>query len=226
MMVNGDLSSMYLSTLNAFRSRPDKKKIDKQAFLMLLVTELKNQNPLEPLDNKDLIAQLTQLTSLENISNMTKSVTDFVSSSMSIQKAEAASMVGKNVVVHSNNLELNNGRADPIYFKLDKPAHIYVKITDANGKQVYFEDLGDTDAGFHSWVWNGKDSSGTALPDGTYFYSVYKVNPDGSEEEIGGLEQGRVEAVQFTDGKIYILVNGQRYPVDSIVEISEEVGQS
>ena len=226
MMVNTDLSSMYLDTMRAFNLRGNKKKIDKQAFLMLLVTELKNQNPLEPLDNKDLIAQLTQLSSLENISNMTKSVTSFVNSSMSMQKAEAASMVGKSVVVHSNNLDLNNGRADPIYFNVDKPAHLYVKITDTNGKQVYFEDLGDVSAGMHSWIWNGKDSGGTALPDGTYFYSVYKVNPDGSKEEIGGLEHGRVEAVQFTDGKIYILVNGQRYPVDSIVEISEEVGQS
>ncbi len=226
MMVNNDLSSMYLSTLDAIRSRTNKKKIDKQAFLMLLVTELKNQNPLEPLDNKDLIAQLTQLTSLEQISNMTKSVTDFVNSSLAMQKAQAASMVGKDVVVRSNNLDLNDGKADPIYFKLDKPAHIYVKITDSSGKQVYFEDLGEASAGLHSWIWNGKSTDGTSMPNGTYFYSVYKVNPDGSQEEIGGLEQGSVKAVQFMDGKIYILVNGQRYPVDSIVEISEEVGQS
>jgi flagellar basal-body rod modification protein FlgD len=225
-MITGDISSVYLSTLEAFRSRDNKKKIDKQAFMMLLLTELKNQNPLEPLDNKDLIAQLTQLTSLEQISNMTKSVTDFVSASLSMQKAQAASMVGKNVVVRSNTVDLSNGRAEAIYFNVKEPAHLYVKIVDQNGRQVYFEDLGEVGSGIQSWVWNGKNSDGTAMPDGTYFYSVYKVNPDGSEEEIGGLEQGRVEAVQFVDGKIYILVNGQKYPVDSIVEISEEVDQA
>ena len=224
-MMVGDISSIYLSTLEGLRSRENRKKIDKQAFLMLLLTELRNQNPLEPLDNKDLIAQLTQLTSLEQITNMTKSVTDFVSASMAMQKAQAASMVGKNVVVRANTVDLSDGRANAIYFKVDEPAHLYVKIVDQNGRQVYFEDLGEVSAGVHSWVWNGKSSDGTALPDGTYFYSIYKVNPDGSEEEIGGLEQGRVEAVQFTDGKIYIIVNGQRYPVDSIVEISEEVDQ-
>ena len=224
-MMVGDISSIYLSTLEGLRSRENRKKIDKQAFLMLLLTELRNQNPLEPLDNKDLIAQLTQLTSLEQITNMTKSVTDFVSASMAMQKAQAASMVGKSVVVRANTVDLSDGRAGAIYFKVDEPAHLYVKIVDQNGRQVYFEDLGEVSAGIHSWVWNGKSSDGTALPDGTYFYSIYKVNPDGSEEEIGGLEQGRVEAVQFTDGKIYIIVNGQRYPIDSIVEISEEVDQ-
>ena len=224
-MMVGDISSIYLSTLEGLRSRENRKKIDKQAFLMLLLTELRNQNPLEPLDNKDLIAQLTQLTSLEQITNMTKSVTDFVNASMAMQKAQAASMVGKSVVVRANTVDLSDGRANAIYFKVDEPAHLYVKIVDQNGRQVYFEDLGEVSAGIHSWVWNGKSSDGTALPDGTYFYSIYKVNPDGSEEEIGGLEQGRVEAVQFTDGKIYIIVNGQRYPIDSIVEISEEVDQ-
>ncbi len=224
-MMVGDISSIYLSTLDAFRSRENKKEIDKQAFLMLLITELKNQNPLEPLDNKDLISQLSQLTSLEQITNMTKSVTDFVNASLSMQKAQAASMVGKEVVVKANALTLSDGRASAVYFNVDEPAHLYVKVVDQNGRQVYFEDLGEVDAGLHSWIWSGKSSDGTAMPDGVYHYSIYKVNPDGSEEEIGGLEHGRVEAVQFMDGKIYIIVNGERYPVESIVEISGEVNE-
>ena len=69
-------------------------------------------------------------------------------------------------------------------------------------------------------VWNGKTNEGIALPDGTYFYSVLKINPDGTQEEVGGLEHGKVEAVQFDQGKIYLIINGKRFSIDSIVEIS------
>jgi len=221
-MMISDLNSIYLNNLYGSMKSEKKKELDKQAFLELLVTELKNQNPLEPLDNKDLIAQLTQLTSLEQISNMTKSVTDFVKANASFMKAQASSMIGKTVVVRANDIDVFDGKAPPIYFNLDEPARVVLKIVDSNGKEVFYKDLGELNEGFQYYVWNAKNNEGVAMPDGKYYYSIYKVNPDGTMEDIGGLESGKVEAVQFEGDNIYLLVNGKRYPVSSIVEISEE----
>lgn len=222
MMMISDLGSVYLNNLYGDKGSGKKRELDKQAFLELLMTELRNQNPLEPLDNKDLVAQLTQLTSLEQISNMTKSVTDFIKANTSFMKAQASSMIGKIVVVRANDIDVSDGKAPPIYFKLDEPAKVVLKIVDSKGKEVFYEDLGKLDEGLQYYVWNAKNNEGIALPDGKYYYSVYKINPDGTQEEIGGLESGKVEAVQFEGTNIYLLVNGKRYPVSSIVEVSEE----
>ncbi len=221
-----DLTGIYASTLEGRRRQGVKKDMDKEAFLMLLVTELRHQNPLEPMDNKDLISQLSQLASLESISNMANSVKDFVNFNSSIVKAQAASMVGKQVVVRTDTLRIVDGIPENIVFNLDEPAHLVIKIMDDSGRVLYTEDLGDVDAGLHVWKWNGRDSNGMPLKDGVYKYSISKISPDGKEEDIGGLTHGKVEAVQFEGDDIYLLVEGERYPVSALVEISEEVSQA
>ena len=225
MMTSGplDVSSIYLNTLYGTRSREKKRQLDKQAFLQLLITELKNQNPLEPMKNKDLIEQLSQLTSLENITNMTKSVMDFVEANSSFMKAQAASMIGKTVVVRSNDITLQDGKAPAIFFNLKEPAKVVLKIVDDKGKTVFYKDLGELKEGLQYYTWDGRNNEGIAVPDGIYHYFVYKINPDGTQEEIGGLDTGKVEAVQFDGKNIDIIVNGRKYPISSIVEISEEV---
>ena len=220
-----DLTGIYTSMLDGVRSQGVKKEMDKEAFLMLLITELRHQNPLEPMDNKDLIAQMSQLASLESISNMANSVKDFVSFNSSVIKAQVASMIGKQVVVRTDSLRIVDGVPENIIFKLDEPAHLVVKVMDESGKVIYTEDLGNVDAGLHVWKWDGRDSNGMPLKDGTYKYSIAKVTQDG-EEEIGGLTHGKVNAVQFEGNDIYLLVDGERYPVSALVEISEEVSQA
>ncbi len=218
-----EMNSIYLNTLYGTRNTGTKRELDKDAFLRLLITELKHQNPLEPLNNKDLIEQLSQLTSLENITNMTKTVMDFVEANANFMKAQAASMIGKTVVVRSNNLTLQDGKTGAVFFNLDEPAKVVVKIVNERGDTVYYKDLGNMDAGLQYFIWDGKNNEGVAMPDGHYYYYVYKINPDGTQEEIGGLESGVVEAVQFNGKDIFLLVNGQKYSINSIVEISGEV---
>ena len=221
-----DLTGVYASTLQGSRNKEVKREMDKEAFMMLLITELRHQNPLEPMDNKDLIAQLSQLASLESISNMTKSVKNFLDMNNSIAKAQAASMVGKHVVVRTDKLNVVDGVPENVAFSLDEPAHVVVKIMDESGKVIYTEDLGNVEPGLHVWKWDGRDEDGIPVKDGTYKYSIAKVKGNGEEEEIGGLTHGEVKAVQFEGDDIYLLVSGGRYPVSALVEISEEVNQA
>jgi len=220
MIFDVELGGIYQSTLEGLRSQGIRKELDKNAFLLLMLTELQHQDPLEPLENKDLIAQLSQLTALEQIMNMSKAVQEFVEAQQMVNPAQLAGLIGKYVVMRSNEISVQNGEAESIVFNLDEPAHVVIRIYDENDNLICEEDLGIVEEGMHAWVWDARNNDGIPVPDGTYKYKVVRV--DGTnEEEIGGLEGGIVEAVQIKDGKAYVLVNGNLYPIDSIIEISE-----
>lgn len=218
-----DMSGIYLSSLTGVRnnSSSSSNSLDKEAFLRLLLQELEMQDPLEPMETKDMISQLSQLTSLEQITNLTSAVKDFVEAQTSVNLAQLASLIGKYVVVKNNTVNLVDGQSDSIIFNVDEDAHVVVQILDENGKVVRTEDLGTVQAGVHAWQWDGRDDSGISVEDGSYTYHIYKLTSSGLEE-IGGMEGGVVEAVQIKDGEGFVLVNGSLYPVDSILEISQE----
>jgi len=220
MIFDVGLGGIYQSTLEGLRSQGIRKELDKNAFLLLMLTELQHQDPLEPLENKDLIAQLSQLTALEQIMNMSKAVQEFVEAQQMVNPAQLAGLIGKYVVMRSNEISVQNGEAESIVFNLDESAHVVIRIYDENDNLIREEDLGIVEEGMHAWVWDARNNDGVPVPDGTYKYKVVRV--DGTnEEEIGGLEGGIVEAVQIKDGKAYVFVNGNLYPIDSIIEISE-----
>jgi len=209
--------SLYASTLNAYRNTSG--VLDKDAFLRLLVTELKNQNPMEPMDNKEFISQMAQFSTLEQISNLSNSIEKFISTESVAMKLNAVGMIGKKVVIEGKNLKLESGTTDSIVFNLDEAADVVLKIYNENGKLVRIEDLGNLEAGIHSYLWDGRSNDGVMMPDGEYTYELKAITPEG-EKEIGGLEEGEVEAVQFNEDGIYIIVNGNRYPIDSVKEVS------
>lgn len=204
------------------RDNQIKKELDKEAFLELLVTQLKNQDPLEPLKDREFIAQMTQLSTLEQITNMSESVQKFVESSASLYRAQVSSMVGKYAVVKSNILELKNGMTQTQIFKLDEPSHVILKIYDENGKVVREEDLGNLEAGMQTFLWDGRNSDGVSLPDGKYTFNLYSVESDGNLSEILAMDGGKIEAIQFRDNDVYVMVNNNFYPLNSIIEISQE----
>ncbi len=104
MLNSVSMDSIYQSTYDAKKDREIKKELDKEAFLELLVTELQNQDPTQPMENKDLVAQLSQLSSTEQITNMSQAIQEMVNSQMSLNKLQAASLIGKTVVVNDNTI--------------------------------------------------------------------------------------------------------------------------
>lgn len=210
-------NSLYASTLNAYRNTSG--VLDKDAFLRLLVTELKNQNPMEPMNNREFISQMAQFSTLEQMSNLSSSIENFIKTESVAMKLNAVGMIGKKVVVEGKNLKLESGNTDSIIFNLDEAANVVLKIYDENGKLVRMEDLGNLESGMHSYLWDGRSNDGVMMPDGEYTYELKAITPEG-EKEIGGLEGGKVESVQFDENGIYVIVNGNRYPIDSVKEVS------
>lgn len=219
MLNSVSMDSIYQSTYDAKKDREIKKELDKEAFLQLLITELQNQDPTQPMENKDLVAQLSQLSSTEQITNMSQAIQEMVNSQMSLNKLQAASLIGKTVVVNDNTIDLQSGVAEGLNYGLDNSSQVYLEIYNSNGQLVYAEDLGMQEAGLHSYVWSGRNNDGTMMSDGEYLYGIYTVE-NGQMVSNSGVKSGIVEAVKFLDNELYLLINGEMYPYSVVNEIS------
>ncbi|MHC8345492.1 MULTISPECIES: flagellar hook assembly protein FlgD [unclassified Pseudomonas] len=157
----------------ATNSATGKKALGKDAFLQLLVTQLKNQNPLEPQDNGEFVAQLAQFSSLEGITTLNTTVSGIAGNYNSSQALQASSLVGRSVVAQTDTAVVDtsksfNGTA-VVPASVDP---VMVKITDADGKVVRTLNLGSQKAGSASFIWDGKNDAGEVAKAGTYKFAA------------------------------------------------------
>lgn len=158
---------------SATNSATGKKALGKDAFLQLLVTQLKNQNPLEPQDNGAFVAQLAQFSSLEGITTLNDTVSGLASNYNSSQALQASSLVGRSVIAPGGTAVVDTSKS--FSGTIAVPASVdpvKVKITDADGKVVRTIDLGSQVAGTSSFIWDGKDDAGEVAKAGTYTFGA------------------------------------------------------
>ncbi len=138
-------------------------------FLKLLVTQLKNQDPMNPMENAELTSQLAQMSTVEGISKLNTTLAEM---SRTSQMVQGASLVGRSVLAEGSNLELTaSGAVGGI--NLDSMADsVKVTVTDASGNTVRVLDLGKQDGGLVRFVWDGKDTAGSLLANGSYRFKA------------------------------------------------------
>ncbi|WP_137805311.1 flagellar hook assembly protein FlgD [Pseudomonas sp. G(2018)] len=161
------------SLASAAGSATGKKALGKDAFLQLLVTQLKNQNPLEPQDNGEFVAQLAQFSSLEGITTLNDTVAGIASNYNSSQALQASSLVGRSVIAPGDKavVDTTKGMTGSIAIP-QSVASTTVKITDKDGKVIRTLELTDQKAGNASFTWDGKDDAGNVAPTGTYTFAA------------------------------------------------------
>ena len=158
---------------SATNSATGKNALGKDAFLQLLVTQLKNQNPLEPQDNGEFVAQLAQFSSLEGITSLNDTVTGLASNYNSSQALQASSLVGRSVIAPGDKAVVDTSKSmtGTVVIPDSVPAAT-LKITDKDGKAVRTIDLGSQSAGNASFIWDGKDDAGKTVESGTYSFAA------------------------------------------------------
>ena len=141
-------------------------------FLSLLVAQMKNQDPLNPLDNAQVTSQMAQLSTVQGIETMNTNLKALAASLGSNQMSQAASLIGRSVLVPGNTVSPGQLQ-DVMGFELARPAEtVTVSIKDAAGAVVRKLDLGSRDAGVNAVAWDGLTDSGTAAPAGQYSFQV------------------------------------------------------
>lgn len=163
-------------------------------FLTLLMTQIKNQDPLNPMDNAAVTTQLAQLNTVNGIEKLNSTLSQLLAGYNEAQGMQAAGIIGKNVMVAGNTLPLASGKAFG-GAALDAAADkVTLSIKDAAGNVVQTQELGANDAGILYFSWDGKDSTGAQLKDGNYTFSV-AASASGKTVTSTAMKIGTVSAV-------------------------------
>ena len=205
----------------------NKDDIGKDEFLLLLVEQLKHQDPLEPMDGTDFTAQLAQFSSLEQQTAMNDNLMLLQDYSATLNRLSALDMIGKKVEYDgsgSGSININgDGQPIPLDFELADGAHkVVVDIYNSAGGRVETLELGAFDLGLQSYNWNGKDIDGNSFPAGNYSFNVTARDELGQLIDTTVNGKGEVQGIE-TDPQngntLLVLVNGTRVGIDQVLGV-------
>lgn len=195
--------------------------LDQDQFLKLLLAQLKHQDPLNPVDNTQFIAQLAQFSQLEQTKQMSSALSKFVTQQNVSNNSSLVGLVGRRVSAAGSSVVLTPGTPAPLSYSLaGEAASVIVQVASASGVPVRAFDLKGQPAGPQTIAWDGKDQNGNTLPAGTYAFTVKATTGKDIPVAATTLQIGQVTAVTFADGipKI-VLNNGQSVAPSQILEV-------
>ena len=168
-----------------------------ETFLTLLTEQMKNQDPLSPMDSTEFVSQLVQFSSVEQQINQNSNLEALIGLQMAASQTGAANYLGRDVTMSTPLSELGDGEARWSYSLPRAATEGKLVIENADGKVVRVADSA-LSQGAHEFVWDGKDNTGVALPAGVYRLSVAALDADGEKIAASIENRGRVTAVDFT----------------------------
>ena len=214
-------SAINATTATAASTNPTSNKgtLSQADFLNIFVTQLKYQDPLQPLDNYQMASQMAQFSMVQSLNDMNTSLKSMVSSQSAVNNLQAAGLVGKNVEVKGNALSLSQGTASQGSYQLDNPGKATIKIMDQNGSLVRTIETQVTDTQKHPFVWDGKNDQGITLPDGQYSFQVSAVDAQGATIGVKTTMVGKVGGVTLDQGNAYLQIGSNKVLLSDIIAI-------
>ena len=186
-------------------------------FLQLLTTQLKNQNPLDPLDTNQFTQQLVQFAQVEQQMNMNASLTSLIALQKATQTSAALGFLGSTVVVDGDTAQLSGGKAS-WSFTADRPASAVINVTNSSGQVVYSETRTVT-AGSQTFAWNGRSTAGQSMPDGDYKVSIVAKDANGQLAAIATEVEGVVDGVDLNQSPPVLKLGTRSFPLDKIKQV-------
>lgn len=190
------------------------------AFLMLLTTQLKNQDPLSPQDSTQWVTQLVQFSGVEQAIQQRQSLENLVNLQIAWQTTNAVGYIGKTVEASGENVYLKNGDAKIRYTLEDDAGTATIVIKDTGGKTVRELTVPRT-KGTHEVAWNGKDTDGVALDDGFYSISIKATRGQGLPVGATTKFSGVVDSVENVGGQVLFHVGNQKLSIGDITSVRE-----
>lgn len=200
-------------------STEDKSVLGKDDFMKLLLVELQNQDPTEPMDSEKILSQTSQLATLESSENTNKALAELTAALGNNQQFSTVSAIGKMADTGSNAIVLDEGSDTTfeMYFP-DAIEHGTVEILDVNGNTVKTLDVGTNDKGVYQFTWDGTNTGGNSVNSGIYYATASYTNPDGDalKTRVGAYP---IESVKFDGGKTYVKLGSSYVSLENIKEV-------
>ncbi len=191
------------------------------AFLKLLTTQLKYQDPLKPMDNTQFVSQLAQFSQLEQLTNLNQTMTTMGSNFSTLNNNQVVNLIGKNVIAQGGTILLNGGSPPSLAYSLNgNVSTVTISITDAAGSLVRTIQMGPQSSGNQVAAWDGLNNTGTAVPQGSYSFSISAKDPTGAAVGSTTYTQGPVTGITYNNGIAYLVVNGTPVPASGLLQIN------
>jgi len=189
-------------------------------FLTLLVAQLENQDPLNPLDNTEITSQLSQMSTVQGIEELNTKLSSLVDSLADTQTVQASALIGNTVLVPGSNMTLSEGDAYGGVYLSSAADAVTVNIYDSSGNLVKTQSLGSADAGSLLFSWDGSTTSGTTASDGSYTFKVTATQGTSSVTATA-LQLGTVSALTRTTSGDFVLDLGSlgTYDFDDVYQV-------
>ncbi len=195
-------------------------------FLQLFTAQLKNQDPMDPMQNYELSSQLAQFTTVEQLTNMNKSLSDFLNTNMLLNKSinnnMATTLIGKKVKVQGNYITVKDGNSTQIKFKVPEDIQdVTIEILDENGKAVRTIHQDFFAKGNQTFKWDARDNTGSLVEDGKYTYVIKGNNKDGEAVKVTGYATGIITGVKYEGNITKLICGDNEYDISDVLEVYE-----
>lgn len=193
--------------------------LGKDTFLKLFLAQLQQQDPLNPLEDKDFIVQLAQFTHLEEVMETNERLGLLEAAQGAVVNGQTAGLIGRSVVASGNSLTIGQDGAPDLSFYLHGQASdVDVRILDAGGNVVRTLRLGSFGEGEHTVAWDGLNDSGVPVPPGEYSVEVSAL---AGEENVESEARtvGVVTGVSFKNGYAELMIGEQRVNPGDVIDV-------
>lgn len=214
-----------IATAGLFAPPPEQKsrsELGQEDFLTLMITQFRNQDPFEPMDNGEFLGQLAQFSTVNGIESLNSSFSGLAGSIQDEQALQAANLVGHSVLAISDIAYLPASGGIDAAVELDGSAsNVQVEITNSAGELLRRLDLGEQPSGIARFAWDGLDASGERAPQDHYQITA-RVQRGNNVESALTLVESDIESVtlgQFGGAMTLNLVGGEAMSLRQVYQI-------
>ena len=190
-------------------------------FLSLLTAQLRNQDPLSPMDSTEWTSQLTQLSGVEQQILTNDLLTSLLEGQQSGGLTAATSYIGKDATAAWTATRLEDGEARWSYELAETAASVELQVLDSSGKAVWSGSAPQRTEGTHDFVWNGRTTGGGQLSDGGVYTLKVVARNGAAEVDSQVLMRGRVTGVELYDGQPYLAIGASIVPLEAVIGVEE-----
>jgi len=193
--------------------------LGRDAFLTMLVAQLKNQDPLNPMESTDFTAQLAQFSNLEQMFQVNDTLEGIQGIMNTRAQDNVIDYIGKQVTCEDDVLIKSDDSSMGGFFTIDAPAEAEIIIYDSLGQEVRRIFAGHLDAGTYGIEWDGKDNQGISAADGAYQFEVIALDDNGGMVPARKTITGTVTGVTYENGLPYLLVEDVPVSASAVTDV-------
>ena len=195
-------------------------QLDKDAFMKLMLAQMKNQDPTNPMQSHEMAAQLAQFTSVEQMQNMNRTLSEIKNQGKPAESYQALNFIGKSVAGDSSKVtRLKGDTSHDFEYSLPEVGNVQIKVRNEKGEIVRTVDLKNLKKGSNTWTWNGLNEQGLPTPAGEYQIFIDAKSSSGKGLAVKTDFDGVITGVNYTSDGPVLLIGTQSIKMKDVKKI-------